>query len=338
VAAPGVFRLRADYLNLDTVHVVFPAFEVSRVHAVVELPCAPVAGTRRSWDVGQYGVPECACPKFVSLLQQGDSEFIGWHVLFEHLRFEHFKDLGVLLPQVRCVPPLVRRGVDNGTAAAVRWLESLADAEIAEQIRAAKWQALNNLVLDCNRRISGASRDIARMCASLNAHLQALMDDVSAVVECLNGARTPNEVIASGVGDVWRELFPLRQSYDQIRQAQEWALLGRDELINSRSRYVDDAHASDVMIRNLDDVLPGWNQPDTTFRISGDAPRRQPWPADPIEMLVWLAHSDAEPWIPTIVQLAELHAERHRRLHPLPKNTRPAPGWTSLAEAEPDTV
>ena len=159
------------------------------------------------------------------------------------------------------------------------WLESLADTEIAEQRRAAKWSALNNLVLDCNRRISSAASDITRVLASLNAHLQALMDDVSAVVERLNGARTPNEVIAAGVGDAWRELFPLRQSYDKIRQGQEWTMLGRDELQNARSKYVDDPHASDAWIANLDDFFDGWREADRTFRLSGDAPRRQPWPA-----------------------------------------------------------
>ena len=209
------------------------------------------------------------------------------------------------------------------------WLESLADAELVDQRRAAKWSALNRLVVDCNRRIEDAASDTTRVLASLNADLQALMDDVAAVVDRLGDARTPNEVIAGGVGEVWRDLFPLRGSYDKLREAQTWAMLGPDELINSRSRYVDDAHASDVMIRNLDDVFPGWNQPDTTFRLSGDAPRRQPWPPDDVEQLIWLHESDAEPWIPTIDQLAALRVERQRRLNPMPKQQqRIGPGWT----------
>jgi hypothetical protein len=32
--------------------------------------------------------------------------------------------------------------------------------------------------------------------------------------------------------------------------------------------------------------------------------------------------SEAQPWLPTIGQVKELHAERHRRLNPPPKTQR----------------
>ena len=40
------------------------------------------------------------------------------------------------------------------------------------------------------------------------------------MVERLDGAHTPTQVIDAGVGDVWKELRPLRAEYDAVRQAQ----------------------------------------------------------------------------------------------------------------------
>jgi hypothetical protein len=213
------------------------------------------------------------------------------------------------------------------------WLDATVEAEAAERARATRHSALTALMNACNRRIEAAVIYPDRMLSTLHAELAALMTDVGAVAQRLNGASTPREVIASGTGDVWRELDPLRSEYDKLRQAQEWAMLGRDELQNARSKHVDDPHASDAWIANLDTVFPGWRDPDRTFRLTGDAPRRQPWPADETEMLVWLHESDARPWIPRLDQLAELNAARRRRLNPPPKHNRVDPGWTIPGDA-----
>ncbi|SHY85547.1 Uncharacterised protein [Mycobacteroides abscessus subsp. bolletii] len=94
-------------------------------------------------------------------------------------------------------------------------------------------------------------------------------------------------------------------------------------LANGTSPYLVDELASDLMISNLDEVLPGWRAPQTgTIRIQGPAPDRRPWPADPIEQLVWLALSDARPWIPTITELGKLWAARKAHIDPTPPASR----------------
>lgn len=208
---------------------------------------------------------------------------------------------------------------DSADADLGAWLAEVAKADAARQTLEAQKIALTRLVQSCDGAIAYAAADPNPMLRRLNDDLSALMEDVAEVVERLGGARTVADVIAADMGPVWKELGPLRKSYDEIRRAQELALLGRSTLIDARSKWVDDDHASDAWIKNLDDVWPGWNQQDRTIRLSGDAPRRQPWPRDETEMLVWLRNSDAKPWIPTLAQLAELHAERHRRLNPPPK-------------------
>ena len=69
-----------------------------------------------------------------------------------------------------------------------------------------------------------------------------------------------------------------------------------------RSNYLlDDPLATDTTLRNLDQIFPAWREPDTTHTTLSDAPQAdpRPWPQDPISQLVWLATSEAQPWVPT---------------------------------------
>jgi hypothetical protein len=86
--------------------------------------------------------------------------------------------------------------------------------------------------------------------------------------------------------------------------------------MNHRSDHLDDPLASDVIIRNLDELLPTWRDPDTRFAMQGTPPDRRPWPEDSVEQLVWLINSGAEVWLPTASQLAKLHTERRHRIDP----------------------
>jgi hypothetical protein len=74
-----------------------------------------------------------------------------------------------------------------------------------------------------------------------------------------------------------------------------------DLLRDSTSAHLEDDIASDLILRNLDQLMPTWRRPDDRFTMGmrelGD---RRPWPTDdPLAELVWLATSDAEPWLPT---------------------------------------
>lgn len=160
----------------------------------------------------------------------------------------------------------------------------------------------------------------------LGRELAALMAQTATVTDQLKDARTANEAIAKGVADSWQQLDPLRQSYDVLREAQSqlMARVGNPTILaNSSSQYLVDELASDLMVANLDEVLPGWRAPQTgIIRIQGPDPDRRPWPADPTEQLVWLITSNAQAWIPTLDELHKLWATRKARIDPTPPASR----------------
>ena len=205
------------------------------------------------------------------------------------------------------------------------WLTATAAAAEAKRADAAKRAALASLVNDCDRNIEAAVMvDPDRLLRSLSHALAGVMEDVAAAVERLGGARTPLEAIAAGVSTAYGDLGPLRDAYDQIREAQRWVVAA--DVAYSQSSYLDDPHANDHCIANLDSVFPDWNIKSTKhFVMSGPEPDPRPWPtSDPVQMLIWLSTSGAQPWVPTRRQLENLRAERHRRLNPAPKRKPPS--------------
>lgn len=199
------------------------------------------------------------------------------------------------------------------------WLDAVVAADAATGERERKHSALTALISQCEGIIAAAANlDPDRLLKSLSVELDALMEDVEAVVNRLGGARTPQEVIAAGVGDEYNKLGELRERYDQLRRAQDWTL-GSD-LSLTQSKFFDDPHANCARIRNLDMIFPAWRDGSTNrVVLSGVEPDPRPWPSDPVEFLFWLVTSEAEWWLPTRRQLEQLHAERARRLHPAPK-------------------
>lgn len=169
---------------------------------------------------------------------------------------------------------------------------------------------------------------------SLAEDFAQLMAEVTNVATQLNGARNAAEAIAGNTEDAWRQLPPLRDQYDQLRAAQRAVALTAFEphvLATSKSDYIEDELASDLAIANLDEILPGWRRPDNRAATNfGELSDRRPWPIDdPIEQLVWLAISDAEPWLPTAADLGALRAKRQARAAkagPKPQQLREQPG------------
>jgi hypothetical protein len=210
------------------------------------------------------------------------------------------------------------------------WLVAVAEADAAERARQVKTNALAERIIWCDKVVEDtAVAETDRILTALHDALVEVMDQVSAVVDRLDGARTPEQVIDRGVGDVWKGLRPLRDDYDAIRQAQEWQMAGEDQLTWSRSTYLlDDALATDTAIRNLDEIFVAWREPDTTHTTLSDAPQAdpRPWPQDPITQLVWLAASPAKPWVPTSTDLQRLHAERRKRADTEPAVVHGRPG------------
>jgi hypothetical protein len=204
------------------------------------------------------------------------------------------------------------------------WLDAVAEAQAAERAREIKSNAIRAQLIWCEKVVEDtATVQTDRILNCLHANLIEVMDHATAVVDRLDGARTPQQVIDRGVGDAWKQLRPLRNEYDKIRQAQEWAMAGEDQHVGSRSHYLlNDPLASDIILANLDDLYPEWKTKGAnTFNIS-DAPDDdpRPWPQEPIEQIVWMCTSDAQPWVPTLSELNELNQQRTARLNP-PHNT-----------------
>ena len=203
------------------------------------------------------------------------------------------------------------------------WVAAVADARAAEQAREAKLTALRGLARDCEGVIVGCARvNPDRILKLLAAEFDALMAEVKSVVARLDGATSADAAIHRGTADAWRDLAPLRSRYDELRAAQNFVVQHEHELLqNSRSRYIDERHvnpdplATDLALSNMDQAFAGWRQPDTRVTVVGEPPDRRPWPEDSAAQLVWLVTSDAKPWLPTIAQVKELHAQRRARLN-----------------------
>jgi hypothetical protein len=85
------------------------------------------------------------------------------------------------------------------------WLDAVTEADAAERSREVKFNALRDRLMWCDKVVEDAAAiETNRILSSLNDDLRDVMDQVAAVVERLDGARTPQEVIDAGVGDVWK--------------------------------------------------------------------------------------------------------------------------------------
>ncbi|OMC33433.1 hypothetical protein A5739_08820 [Mycobacterium colombiense] len=219
------------------------------------------------------------------------------------------------------LPPITPQPPPADADALPGWLTDAVAATTATWERAAKLEALTNLIGECDRNIGGIASNTDALCRSLADDLAQLMDSVAAVVDELKGARTPAQVIDLGVADAWKKLPTLRTEYDRIRAAQELVMAREAEWQHAKSdRYHDDPLASDMALANLDDIFPRWRDGHTdTFVLQGEKPDPRPWPKDPVEQLVWLCTSNARPWIPTSGELDRLAGQRRRRANPMPE-------------------
>jgi hypothetical protein len=210
------------------------------------------------------------------------------------------------------------------------WLDDVARADALEREQAARVNALRSLRVrteaEIVSRISGDPNWVLR---HLREDFDTLMADTDQVVAHLDGATTPAAAIAAGVADYWHQLSALRHSYDQLRVAQRGIMVHQEDLLRScKTPNFDDELANDSAIANLDDVFPQWRQP-PQLNIDNTLGVPVPWPADPVEQLVWLCTSDAQPWLPTLSDLHALHAEQRKRRNPPPADTnQPQPRQT----------
>jgi hypothetical protein len=197
-------------------------------------------------------------------------------------------------------------------------LEVVAGLAHLEREKVEKWNYLTVVISASQNAITSVVNAKDHVIASLQTDLDEIVSALAAVVDRLDGARNAAEAIQRGVADPWQELSPLRAQLDSVWQAYDWTMMGDQRVIHSRSEYLDDTLASDLRIANLDEVFGEWKHaPGNNVIQRWDSPRVQPWPADPIEQLVWLATSGAKLWCPTPRQLDEQKAQRIAdRAHP----------------------
>jgi hypothetical protein len=161
--------------------------------------------------------------------------------------------------------------------------------------------------------------------AQFDTELHGLLDQVRALAKQLGTATTPTLAIANDLGAQWKQLNALSADYALLRQAQLTVMASHNDYIVSAHPIAGgDDHASDLYLKNLDSLWPSWRNPgqggERIINVDMSAHRYEPWPTDPTELLLWLATSDAEPWIPTTRELDALTAQRRRTANPNPKN------------------
>lgn len=233
--------------------------------------------------------------------------------------FSHAQQVAVdaraLLKQIEDPAP-VRSPLDSGEPVTLEWLDAAAgyaaQADSAQHRRKMLFDLANQAESHAGALVAGAATDMLKR---LDLELRGVMEKAAESIEELSGARDAAAAIKAGdtAANAWRKLTALADSIADIRSAQTSIMVWfhPDRIPPSRSQFTDDELASDLMLRNLDDVWSGWRQsPPNQFVVSGSSPRLEPWPVDPVGQLVWIVTSAAEAWVPTPAQLDKLHRQR----------------------------
>ncbi|WP_370499763.1 hypothetical protein NWT09_22125 [Mycolicibacterium sp. jd] len=198
------------------------------------------------------------------------------------------------------------------TAAEVteEWLNTAAAYDTTAAQSKARYDLLAAVVNQAEQdAVSRAER--AGTCILQNLHIR-LTDTIGQVrdLKALGGVLTASDAIVKdfneGAGrtsvDAWQTLTELSNTYEDIRDAQQkvMSLFFSEYIARYGTRRSADPLASELHAQNLDAAWgPNWRDRTDT-----------PWPADPAEKLLWLARSNAQPWVPTPGQLKRTAKER----------------------------
>lgn len=213
------------------------------------------------------------------------------------------------------------------------WIDDVLDRRLEHERRDATRNVLLSFIKEAEDRANALRPDADALLGAYNQRLQELLSTARPLAQSLGNAATADEAIAADRAGQWKQLGELAADYRMLRDAQ-MALMSGDLVRASKSsdgRGED--LASDLYLANLDTVWPHWKEPHLApfATVYPHQPqrveRREPWPTDPVQMLVWLVTTKAEPWIPTSGQLRELWVDRRDRMMPKStSNIRPAKG------------
>ncbi|MEN4399375.1 hypothetical protein ACNQR7_26965 [Mycolicibacterium senegalense] len=199
------------------------------------------------------------------------------------------------------------------------WLDAAVRRQQLLDEHRAKENVLRSFIKEVGDWLQSMKPDPSAALRKYSDRLGQLLDEATELVDVLGEVRTPQAAIDAGRATEWAQLCNLSRDYTELRAAQD-EHTPADVKTRARALSNADPHASDTYIRNLDDIWPSWRHPAGTPRTTyldgrPDDPA-EPWPQDPVQLLIWLVTSNAEPWIPTLKQLQRLWAERADRQNP----------------------
>ncbi|BCO47755.1 hypothetical protein [Mycobacterium intracellulare] len=219
------------------------------------------------------------------------------------------------------------------------WIDETAELETRRQQMERRRGVLLTLLRDARMRAQHLrASQTQNVLAALNDELKALLAQVEQISNELGDVETAQDAIAHDAGPQWKRLTELADDYAELRQAQ-LGLMSSDDIFDTTPADGED-HASDLFLKNLDDLWPGWRKGQARdgqrINIDGTPTRNEPWPADPTALLLWLVRSNAEAWIPTAGDLERLRQRRVARANPAPRLIRDTKGVMNKPLPAPD--
>lgn len=208
------------------------------------------------------------------------------------------------------------------------WLQSEIDRRRHGSDTDARLKLLREIEYDAREQVwSLIEGNAESMLEELDSSLQDLIAQLATAVDALGDVSTAADAISADVSDHWKTAATLRRDYDEIRDVQR-------TLYRCDSAYFDglpcgdgdqripDPEARLYFHRKIAEVAPGWRGR-TENRVT--YPGTVPWPADPVEKLVWFVRNDSGIWCPTPAQIAKaIKADQPKSEDSHPGNVAPS--------------
>ncbi|KAA1248761.1 hypothetical protein F0Q45_18755, partial [Mycobacterium simiae] len=177
------------------------------------------------------------------------------------------------------------------------WLSACIDRKAADERHKRRFAILKELISSAENQARVAASTIGnQVLVACQGELEVLLEDVADVADELGGIRSADKAIAADLGPTWKRLCGLVDDYEEIRRFQ-LSRTSQDLVQRSRPSQGGEDHASDLYIKNLDDIWPEWRTGGSAMqitRVDGNKPRYEPWPAEQPRLLIWLATSRAQ--------------------------------------------
>lgn len=203
------------------------------------------------------------------------------------------------------------------------WVDALIDQKDTQD----RLQRRRAILLDLrnaaeSRATTAASSINTQVLAAYHDELMKLLDEAEELAGQLGGVDSAEAAIALDRGPVWKRLSQLADDYADLRRAQR-ARTSTDLIRRAQPAQGGEEHASDLYIANLDEIWPEWRTGGAANGVSinhvgGAEHRYEPWPREPVQLLLWLATGPAEAWVPTAAELHRHWADRQKRANPMP--------------------